>query len=1628
MLLINVSSYANNYNKTALSASKDNTAYFDVGGVLTSVEATCSNNGSITATGSNGFGILKFYIFTITNGPTANGQTYPTTDAFDSSSFTFNDLYPGNYEITIEDANNSSNPPFIGTIEVEDQTEILNFSLSPTNPTCTSTSTGAINVNVATGIGPYQYQIYSGPSGTTTGLIDEASKAYTFNNLPAGNYSVRVYDACGDFQTRSYLLTDPTLSTLNLTTSGSPTRELISCTEAIYKVGGTGGTGFGTYMFEVVGGAPSGYASTNTTGQFTLPIDQAPYTFQVTDACGQTATYTHSNPSSYINWSSLERTCSDWSLQIRPNWMLGPYVYTLTSTPAGYTGATSNSTGTFNNIPYGSYSYSVTDACGLTRSSSTTKTQEPIEINEALTIPSVDFCEVGTGRVQVRYNSGSNGAVGPVSFELTTVPSGFTGNPGPQNGPTFSELIPGNYEVTALDSCGNSDTYAFEVTDVLSVDFSTNPTLNCVNSNSIDVSVNSNNSYYSSGTRYFRLRNADTNSIVQTGTASSNTYTFNNLVAGNYYVQYYKTTTCIFESETVSIAAYQQPTITPLSSYNCGTGLVTVSGVVSGGTGPYSFSLINNANNLVLATNTDGYFTNQSALLSYSVRIEDSCGNTTSSQVSEVATGLGVAFQNESCGEIGSEFPIYLLNYRGMAYTWTFPNGSTYVGHDPRAAIGVLDINDFGTYSVDVATVDGCRTQTLTTVFERCPLPPISIDFDGVDDYIEGTPFITNWENGTIMSWVKIKHDNDGNLPRLYSVAGQEVMHLYVTNGRTPAFKVLTQDQVTVSDNYPNNSISVQPNPLLGIKLENDIWYHLAGVFNSQDETVKLYLNGELVGTNSSPLLNSELLTQFYNGSAHIYSTRGFTIGRYPTNTSAAGFGHFRGDIDEVRVFDAALTDQQIQQMVYQEIENNAGIIKGTIIPKDVQDFSSNEKVSWNNLRAYFPMTDIISNITTDYSSYGNDITMYNITTIQDQTAPMPYVTVNDGDWTNESTWLHGDVWDIDDVATNKDWSIIEVKHDINASHEVKTIGLIIDNDKTLTINADNQVENSWYLELNGTLDLLNDSQLIQTEYSDLVTSAEGNVLRRQEGTINPYWYNYWGSPVGAPMATALIDNNTANNNPNNSTFSLDMLKDGTGTNMTFTSGYTGTRSISSYWLNTFKNGITYWNWKQFSTSTALEPGVGYSQKGTGASGTEQQYIFDGKPNNGTILVNVDDLGGVGSIQNISKTAYLLANPYPSALDIHKFIDDNEGVTKGYIELWQQWSGSTHILKDYNGGYAQVNKLGTIRASQFVGLEGNDTGGSEGVKMPTRYIPIGQGFMAEIENDGILPFDGTVEFNNSQRVFVKEADYSATSPYDTGSLFSKSDSKKSKTNSTTSSESTIDADSDEGVMQKIRLEFVCSKGPYIKRELLLGFSDYTTDEYDYGYDARSTKETINDLNLDFNGQNMTIQAYGPIKKDKVIALNFKSSGDNAFEIKISETENIDEAETIYIRDNLTGAYFDLSAFKAYMFTSEQGIFNERFQIVFQNESEALSIEDSTFSENKIFYQNSTNTLFVKKINSAVSKLSLVNMRGQVVFEMADLAIDTLENGIQFNSISTGAYVVYMRTNSNEMLVKKIIIK
>ena len=874
------------------------------------------------------------------------------------------------------------------------------------------------------------------------------------------------------------------------------------------------------------------------------------------------------------------------------------------------------------------------------------------------------------------------------------------------------------------------------------------------------------------------------------------------------------------------------------------------------------------------------------------------------------------------------------------------------------------------------------------------PYPKATLDFDGVDDYLTTPNFIEGTTDVTLMAWVKSDAGNSTHM----TIAGEDKgCRLALVSGKTPRFIIKTG---VSSIEFVSATAAINL----------DEWHHITGTFSTATGIIKIYVDGDFsnsfdIGATGSVITN----TAESNGK--------FEIGRKSTSS---GSEYFKGDIDEVRVFDTVLTDDQIQRMVYQEIEENSGYVRGSVLPKDIVDISTSSKIAWTNLKAYYPMTDIISyERTSDFSTSGRKTYLKNITSIQTQTAPLPYETKSDGAWTTEGTWLHGDVWDIEDVANNKDCSIVEIKNNVTTSGSHTNLGLFIESGKTLTVNDDNEINNTWYLELDGTMDLEGESQLVQGIYSDLEVTSAGVIERDQQGTKDLFTYNYWSSPVGASNTTTNNNSICLNNN---------ILKNGTvpvtPNNITFlTSGHNGSVSgtdisIADYWVWKYANltSDSYSSWQHVRSTGTLQAGQGFTMKGVESSENSftslQNYVFNGKPNNGTITLNMS-----------AGNDYLVGNPYPSAIDADEFIKDNLGVTdggnnvagniiNGSLYFWDHFANNTHNLKEYEGGYATYTLMGGVPAvSNDIRITAS---GQIGTKTPSQFIPVGQGFFVSSILDASLiggtndpgisqPIvGGDITFKNSQRIFKTEA----TDP----SVFFRA--------SQTSTESTNVDD-----RQKIRLTFDSPDGYH--RQLLVGVDETASNNFDLGYDAPLIEDNKEDMFWSFMANKFVIQGVNHFNKDQVLPLGIKINKEGIITIKIEELENINPGTNIYVHDKELDSYHKLNNTNYEMYLTV-GEYLDRFEITFEKNTNALSIEESDYIYNLVYYNNSEDKLFALGLSTSVDKLLLINMLGQTTREFADLSAQELNNGFALSNLSSGTYIVYFKTET-DTVIKKIII-
>ncbi|WP_452227046.1 LamG-like jellyroll fold domain-containing protein [Lacinutrix cladophorae] len=777
-------------------------------------------------------------------------------------------------------------------------------------------------------------------------------------------------------------------------------------------------------------------------------------------------------------------------------------------------------------------------------------------------------------------------------------------------------------------------------------------------------------------------------------------------------------------------------------------------------------------------------------------------------------------------------------------------------------------------------------------------------------------------------------------------------------------------------------------------------WHHVAIIYSGN--LLKIYIDG-IEDKTSSTIANP------------INNTYEAVIG---ASNKKNPIQYYKGSLDELRVWNIALSENQLRYIMNQEIRSNGAMVSGVIIPSTISK-NEVETLSWANLKAYYPFSYVRGNCVFNKSSNTTQNgRLYNTLTaaINTQTAPLPYRSTGNGNWNTENTWLNGNTQNIPgttsivDNTKTVDWNIIVTNHNIpmdnaNLPNENRVLlGLLVNSNK-LTLNGDNLTKTgngltiSHYLNLDGEIDLQGESQLIQTNGSDLDINSAGFIEKDQQGTQDYFTYNYWSSPVG-------VRNSTSNNN--SYTLNDNIFKDGsdpnTPVNMNFVSGYNGNNgnpiSIANYWIWKFSNRTSqdYASWQHIRNTGTLFSGEGFTMKGVTNTNNnvslEQNYVFEGKPNNGEITLPIN-----------AGNDYLVGNPYASAIDAEKFILDNgpsiagNGNTTGTLYFWEHWGGGSHNLADYQGGYATYNLAG---GTPCASLGTNDpdlaTGGTL-TKIPGQYIPVAQGFFVTGEANG------TLKFNNGQRVFQKEN----TST----SVFVRTDQANSSP--------TANADNGDDRV-KIRLGF--NSVNTLHRQLLLTQDERATSNYDWGFDAKNINLQIDDMYWIIEGEKCTIQGIDQITETTIIpiGIHLRDAGLNT--ITIDALVNFPEDLQIYLHDKTLGIYHNLKT-SNYEIELPAGLHLERFEITFTNPS--LSINDVEMQNLEVYFSNNTKNIIINNPkNLQIENTSMINLLGQKIYSFKNT---TNKNYIEYKiqKLSTGTYIINLETEIGQ-ISKKVIVK
>ena len=404
---------------------------------------TCTNPGTINVVASGGTGTLQYSI---------NGTIFQTSNQFTITA-------SGTYTITVRDANGCTNTAIVVAPSIQGPRDLyLKDQIKPSS----CAATGMLNVDIVPGQGGTPGHEFAIVSPFVTPFDSNG----VFQNLAPGAYTFEVRDRNGCTYRETFVLeaTPPPTITAQVLNNVRCFGE--SNGNAIFTVTGLLNRERYTYFITnlttgVVFPTVNGTTPNNGSTVITIPLSGYPagtyqLTFTTEDTCVHTQTLTIQGPTQNLSapFNTVSPTCiTNGSITVNPTGGWGAYTYSIVPN-AGVT----VSGNVFSNLLSNTdYTITVTDANGCQRQVNH-RFDDPPAVNATIT---GDFCYDGTNAASLLVTTTSGTA--PFEFSLNGNPFVPSNTSTPPNSHTFSNLLPGTYNIVVRDANGCTRPFASNV-------------------------------------------------------------------------------------------------------------------------------------------------------------------------------------------------------------------------------------------------------------------------------------------------------------------------------------------------------------------------------------------------------------------------------------------------------------------------------------------------------------------------------------------------------------------------------------------------------------------------------------------------------------------------------------------------------------------------------------------------------------------------------------------------------------------------------------------------------------------------------------------------------------------------------------------------------------------------------------------------------------------------------------------------------------------------------------------------------------------------------------------------------------------------------------------------------------
>lgn len=501
---------------------------------------------------------------------------------------------------------------------------------------------------------------------------------------------------------------------------------------------------------------------------------------------------------------------------------------------------------------------------------------------------------------------------------------------------------------------------------------------------------------------------------------------------------------------------------------------------------------------------------------------------------------------------------------------------------------------------------------------------------------------------------------------------------------------------------------------------------------------------------------------------------------------------------------------------------------------------------------------------------------------------------------------------------------------------------IIIPANKTLTIDGEVEV-------LSGNITVESDGSLIQVN-SNAVNV--GNITVKRKAKLKRNDYNYWGSPVS---------------NQNLKAFSPETLDKRFYTYDEATDGFVTITPTT----NNFIAGKGYAIRASATAPLSITDSL-----------ASKDYTFVGVPNNGNISYNLDKIGNGYN---------LVANPYPSNINLDKLYKDNENDITGTFYFWTNINPNpamqyaNYPTAGYYNNYATYNASGGVPPAHPLVTDTNEINKIT----PEAVIKPGQGFIVKATGN-LTTGDGKLNFNNSQRTEVTNTKFLNARM----------------------------ANADNVSIDRYRLQLTTPL--QLVNTVLVAYKEGSSLAYESSYDAKLLVESPDSFYTQLNQEKMIIQGRGyPMDISDVVQLGttFYQPGEHTISLLTKEGV-FAEGQPIYLKDKVTGQVINLQT-QNYTFTVvDTNESSDRFEVAYVNSTLATDVIKN--KEGIAIYKDGTD--FVISANEKLKEFKIYDASGKL---MGQKSLAQKEYRFSAQDLKSGLYIIDVLT-ANQRVSKKVI--